>query len=212
MYITIEEMQENYTLFGSRALDVADELSDYDFAISLKEFSKLNKENRLPEGCYVDIMKYMQALPHNPVELYSIQLEDKNENVYLVDLLIFECPLDVEVIKKSIKALQQYPKQMLIYKCERVKLYNEQLVKNGFLLQEPKGVQRALTYSKAFSELTNIYLAYRKKWINSFLTVENNVLYFNSPFKPTTNWVPTEEDIFADDWVVELRHENVKSV
>jgi len=214
MYITIEELQEHpdVVMFGSHALGVSDKASDYDFALTSKTFSKLKQENRIPIGSYVDISAYLQSLPSNASSvLYNTGIENKDRYIYSVDFLILEDTSDVDTVSKAINALRKYPKEVLLDKGNRITLYNEQLVKYGFLPRKNIARKTYLAYSEAFSDLTDIYRAYRMIWNTDFLTVGGTNLYFHSLDNPITDWIPSEEDLTAVDWVVEYVYSNDKS-
>jgi len=120
---TIENILETYGVeFGSRALDVHQEHSDYDYAVLSEHledfcFSHCNAEN------------YFKVLPENDYEV-ALKIPFKDSSV---DIIILDKAEDLEVVSKAINDLKSIPKYLLQDKLFRIDAYEKALIFYGWV-------------------------------------------------------------------------------
>lgn len=111
-------------LFGSQALGVFYAKSDTDIAILKEQFESMYPH---PKEQF-SINKYFKVTPSYGVN-YLVRTFDNLESL---DILVIEHQEHLEVIRKSVEDLQKLPKKDLRMKKDRIRLFQEALVRNGF--------------------------------------------------------------------------------
>lgn len=112
---------ESFTLFGSRALGVATEESDYNIAIHISDLPNTFKD-ALTEGR--DLGRYFSVLPKEGG--FKINTHKG------VDLVVLNSRLDLALFTEAVHRLKDLPKWTLTNKQLRIALFEEQLLHLGF--------------------------------------------------------------------------------
>ena len=114
--------------FGSRALGVDKGNADYDFAMLRTVFDKLVEGDTTTEIHWADVGSYFKIVPAfakcSMVVTYTTAK---------TDILLFERQSDLDIIAKSVEDLKALPRYMVVNKQRRVALYQEALLRNGFV-------------------------------------------------------------------------------
>jgi len=125
--------------FGSRALNVNTNKSDYDFAILRSNYEELFKGENLPEFPLDNYFRVLPAYGRNTL-LPNFQIMEKTSflgpfarDFNALDLLIIEHQEHLNMINNAVKALHKCPKQDLCIKEFRIELYEKELEHQGFI-------------------------------------------------------------------------------
>lgn len=113
--------------FGSRALGVHTDNSDYDFAISLATYEQMDttSHKRLPIG------NYFKVSPKTGNNFLVKALSDRGS----LDLLVLEHPSDVDKIRNAVKyMINSFSSIDLAIKNYRINKFEKALLREGFIL------------------------------------------------------------------------------
>jgi len=123
-------LKDKGIMYGSRALGVHTEESDYDFAILHTDVLE-NKE--LFMDCrFGDPLKYFQTVPETPFAMiYKTKLEVEKE-MFRADILVLTDEDDLQVIVDAVSDVCDVPMYMLKDKDLRVRLYQLALENYGW--------------------------------------------------------------------------------
>jgi hypothetical protein len=137
--------------FGSRALGVENpRSSDYDFAITAETYLSLRTTPGFNENRSVNMGLYFPIVPPTGLN-YLVKAWIGNSQL---DLLVLEHSSSLDTIRKAVKSISTHPKTKLIYKPYRIKVYQEALADNGWVLST----------TRKPSETLYTYLKRRFKW------------------------------------------------
>jgi len=130
--------------FGSRALGVENEYSDYDFAILRSNFEKLFENSGLPNE--YTIKTYFKVIPpygNNSMARGAFTVDVGRRNID-VDLLVLEHQEHLNTIATAVSTIQVNPRRRLFIKAVRIELFEQALLKEGFRLRWPVAIARWL--------------------------------------------------------------------
>ena len=113
-------------MYGSRALGVHTNTSDYDIAVPYSSIKHLDERYYLP---VVDPRVYFSHYPANYSEFTRLQDKD---GVVLVDILVLSSKQDLHTVKKVMKIMKRIPKFILKRKSIRVYIYSRLLWLHGW--------------------------------------------------------------------------------
>ena len=117
--------------FGSRALNVATQDSDYDFAILRSNYENLIELQ--PKIREVPIAKHFNVAPAKGNNTIAANVHTTlGKTPGLVDILILEHPKDVQIVAEAVQDLKLLPIDKLRNKKYRIKAYDKALLAHGF--------------------------------------------------------------------------------
>jgi len=119
--------------FGSRALGVERDSSDYDFAMLRTNFTNLIAGNNHIDAIVVDVSKYFEVVP--AYSTCSLIVTDIAGNT---GILLLEKQSHVDIIRKSIDDMLKLPRSLYQAKPRRTELYQAILLRNGFVHSDYK--------------------------------------------------------------------------
>ena len=131
--VPIEALQfAGAVAFGSRALNVETEESDYDFAILRSNYENLIELQ--PDIRETPIGKHFNVVPAYGNNTLAANVRTTNgKTTGLVDILILEHPKDMQTIANAVNALKLLDLDKLRKKKYRVKQYDKALLHYGFV-------------------------------------------------------------------------------
>lgn len=127
-----ELLETKGVLFGSRALGVHQDTSDYDYAILEKD---VLENQTLFRGLRLgDPERYLQNSPETPVAIFFKAKINETESS---DILVLTDEDDLQVVSDAVSDLQQVPTYMLTEKNNRIRLYQQALRHYGWNTRRP---------------------------------------------------------------------------
>lgn len=120
--------------FGSRALGVNTNRSDYDFAMTAKAFEEFFGNSSYQLRYNDTLEKYFKVTPPDGFnQIFKYYLEGTSFNSHYLDVIVVEFEEDLEVIRKAVKETAIHPTFKLRNKAFRIKAYETALFNNGWI-------------------------------------------------------------------------------
>ena len=122
--------------FGSRALGVHTDDSNYDYAITLETWEVISKSKNFSCST-LNLMEYFNVIPTSGVNTL-IRFDKYNNNNTEMGIVVVEHKSDLEVIRKSVEDVRALAWHELALKAFRIAEYQKALLRNGFTVKGDK--------------------------------------------------------------------------